>query len=297
MSPSSMSDRLYDSLIERFVNWTKECPDIRTALIVGSRARSDHPADEWADLDLIVVTTDPQRYLSSTDWLKEMGNPLLTFLEPTAAGGELERRALFEGMLDVDFSIIPKAKAEQVLESEISLEIANTFGRGVRVLVDKDNLVSDLIELISTAKREPSRLPSQSEFVEVVNDFLYHAVFTAKHLRRGELWWTITCLDCYMQRLMLRMMEWHAKASHGVNHETWFRGRFLEEWADPRVLKELRNTFARYDKADIKSALFAAMYLFRKMAVETSERLGFEYPIEVDNKITEWVKMCLTEKE
>lgn len=266
-------------------------------MIVGSRARSDHPADEWADLDIIMVTTDPQRYLSSVDWLKNIGNPLLTFLEPTATGDELERRVLFEGILDVDFAITPKDKAEQVLKSEVSPEIANMFGRGVRVLVDKDKMVSELEKLVSAVKRVPPRLPTENEFVEVVNDFLYHAVFTAKHLRRGELWWTSGCLDCYMQRLMLIMMEWHAKAVCGLNHETWFRGRFLEEWADPSVIKGLRSSFAHYDKDDIKRALLAAMSLFQEMAKETSNRLGFKYPAEVDMRITEWIKTCISEKE
>jgi aminoglycoside 6-adenylyltransferase len=299
MSAKSKSDvgGLYDLLIERFVKWADDCPDIRVALIVGSRARSDHPADEWADLDIIMVTIDPQLHLSSTDWLKNIGNPLLTFLEPTATGDELERRVLFGGMLNVDFSIIPKGKAEQVLRSEVSPEIANTFGRGVRVLVDKDNIASELRKLVSTVKRAPSRLPTENEFVEVVNDFLYHAIFTAKHLRRGELWWTVTCLDCYMQRLMLRMTESHAKAVYGLNHETWFRGRFLEEWAKPSVLKRLQSSFAHYDKEDIKHALLATMSLFQEMVKETSGRLGFKYAAEVDMKIMEWIKTCISEKE
>jgi hypothetical protein len=33
---------------------------IRAVGLVGSRARLDHPADEWSDLDLVLVATDPQ---------------------------------------------------------------------------------------------------------------------------------------------------------------------------------------------------------------------------------------------
>jgi hypothetical protein len=29
----------------------KKTDDIRAAFIIGSRARADHPADEWSDLD------------------------------------------------------------------------------------------------------------------------------------------------------------------------------------------------------------------------------------------------------
>jgi aminoglycoside 6-adenylyltransferase len=97
----------YEKLIQRFCEWAKERVDIRAGAVIGSRARLDHPADEWADLDLVILTTDPEFYLSTADWIKKLGKPLLTFIEFTPTGDGKERRVLFEGMLDVDFAIMP----------------------------------------------------------------------------------------------------------------------------------------------------------------------------------------------
>ena len=296
-------DKLYEQLIERFVKWAETCSDIRAAVIVGSRARVDQPADEWADLDIMVITRDPKRYTSTSDWIESIGNPLLTFVEPLPIGGEMECRVLFEGMLDVDFAIFPEERyrgIQQLLQGEIPPEIAaqasNVFGRGMRVILDKDGMLAQLRKLISSIETPNPRPPSQHEFLEVVNNFLYHAVFTAKHLRRGELWWTVTCLNCYMQRLLLRMMEWHAHTTHGWNYDTWFRGRFLEEWAHPQALKELRGAFAQYDEDDIKHALLAMMDLFRWIATETAEKLGFPYPAKADEHVTNWIRTCLSQR-
>lgn len=290
----------YERLVRRLVKWAETCPDIRAAVIVGSRARVDHPADEWADLDVLLVVLSPESYLSKIDWLGEIGNPVLTFLEPTATGGEMERRVLFEGMLDVDFSIVPKSKAQQLLRDgvppEVLADVSNTFGRGVRVLLDKDRMVAQLQKVLSSTKTLLPSPPTQREFLDVVSDFLYHAVFTAKHLRRGELWWAKMCCDCYMHRLLLRMIEWHARVTYGMNYDTWFRGRFLEKWADPRVLKELRSAFAHYDEEDVKRALLAVMGLFRWLATEISEKLGYSYPIDVDKHIAKWISNSLSVK-
>jgi aminoglycoside 6-adenylyltransferase len=210
----------------------------------------------------------------------------------------MERRVLFEAMLDVDFAIVPERNVQQLLQHgvplEMQTELFNVFGRGMRILVDKDKIGSQLQKIISSIETPTPRPPLQNEFLEVVNDFLYHAVFTAKHLRRGELWWTITCLNCYMQRLLFRMIEWHAKANYGWHHETWFRGRFLEEWADPRVLKGLQASFAHYDVEDIESALLAAIALFRLIAMETAERLNYPYPTKADQIVTDWIKQCFS---
>jgi aminoglycoside 6-adenylyltransferase len=144
--------------------------------------------------------------------------------------------------------------------------------------------------LVASAVAVPPVAPSQSEFLQVVSDFLYHAVFTAKHLMRGELWWAKMSSDCYMQHLLLRMIEWHARAKFGGNYDTWFRGRFLEKWADPQILRQMRDVFSHYDEADVRRGLLVSIGLFRALALETAERLGYSYLEEADALVTEWIK-------
>jgi len=287
----------YDQLIKRFTTWAEHVPDIRAAIVLGSRARKDAPADEWADLDIVIVTTNPEYYLLTSDWIQNMGTPLLTFLEPTATGGETERRVLFEGMLDVDFSIISKERVGQLLKEippDVAAQLADTFSRGIRVLVDKDGMIPQLLSRIPFGKTVSSFPPEKQEFYEVVSDFLYHAVWTAKHLRRGELWWAKGGCDSHMKWCLLTMVEWHARAIHGPDYDTWFRGRFLEKWAHPRVVKGLKDSFAYYNEKDVKRALLVTMDLFRWVAAETAEKLGYPSLDEADEKVTEWVKTCLS---
>jgi len=304
--PALEVKKSYEELVERFRKWAESHFDVRTAAIVGSRARVDHPADEWADLDIVIVTTDPEQYVSTSDWINNFGKPLLTFIEPTSTGDEKERRVLYEKMLDVDFAIIPQKRVQKLFQSfgqtiETSADtqglaqISNLLGRGVRVLIDKDGMTNQLGKFVAYIKEPSFHRPTQDEFLEAVNDFIYHTVFTAKHLRRGELWWTATCLDCHMQHLLLRMIEWHALATHDWKHDTWFRGRFLEEWANPKAVKALHKTFAHYDGKDIKRALLAAINLFHWLATETATMLSYPYPTEADKNVTEWTRTCISE--
>lgn len=293
------TERSYEELIERFHKWAENRLDIKAAVVIGSRARVDHAADEWADLDIVMITTDPKRYVSASDWIRNFGKPLLTFIEPTSTGDEEERRVLYEGMLDVDFAIVPLEKAQSLIQAgtdpQAAAQISNLLGRGMRVLIDRDGLADQLQMLVASTKETAPHRPKEDEFLKVVNDFIYHAVFTAKHLRRGEFWWAVTCLNCHMQQLVLQMMEWHTLATHDWKHDTWFRGRFLEEWAHPKAVERLRTAFARYDKEDIKLALFATTNLFRWLATETAAKLSYAYPAETDDHVTKWIRKCLSE--
>lgn len=292
---------LYERLIERFVNWAKARPDVRAAIIIGSRARVDHPADEWADLDMIVVTTNPQHYIATSEWISEIGKPMLTFIEETSDGDEKERRVLYEDMLDVDYAIFPAAKIEPFQKMDASAQVpnematllSNTFDRGMRVILDKDGLTERLKATVSMVGQPAPSLPTQDEFLQVVNDFLYHSVWTAKHVMRGELWWGLTCLNCRLAHLLQQMIEWQARATHGKDYDTWFRGRFLEMWADPEALKGLEKTFTHYSRQDVAVALKASIDLFRETALETAKKLGFRYPTDVDRTIAGWIESYL----
>lgn len=286
-----MTSLNYECLTQNFVNWAQAEADIRAAVLIGSRARTDHPADEWSDLDILMFAGYPERYVTSASWLERIGVPLLSFIERTP-GGDWERRTLFEGGLDVDIAINSVQALAYLAHNPLPLAVADILRRGTRPLVDKDGLVAQV-------QRQPLPVagafqpPTEAEFSNVTHDFWYHALWTAKHLRRGELWWAKSGCDIRLKELLRQMLEWHARATRGFSYDTWMRGRFLEEWADPRAVAALPGLFAHYDAGDIGRAILATMDLFRWLAAETAERWGYARPLEGEQAVTERVQQLM----
>ncbi len=111
-------------------------------------------------------------------------------------------------------------------------------------------------------------------------------------------------LRMYMKHLLLRMIEWHTRATNGWDYDTWHHGRFLERWADPRAVKGLRDAYAHYDEEeeeeeeeDVRRALLATMDLFRWLAIETAEQLSYPHPTLADEHATELARMLLAERD
>jgi aminoglycoside 6-adenylyltransferase len=274
-------------LLERFLEWASSRPDIRAAALVGSGAQADYPADEWSDLDIVFTTTGPRSYLSSSDWVQAVGNPWIVTVERAPSGEIVERRVLFEGGQDVDFIVL---LAGQVAACLRETPLGEIVVRGMRILLDKDGELSGL--KLPASGKEPHFAPPSSAFLETVNDFWYHAVWTAKKLRRGELWVGKSCCDVYMKGLLLHMIAWHARATQGEALNTWYNGRYLEQWAAPRVVEGLCACYAHYDRDDVWRALIATMDLFRWIAQETAEWLNLPYPADADRHAADWVIQC-----
>ncbi|CAG0971934.1 partial Aminoglycoside 6-adenylyltransferase, partial [Gammaproteobacteria bacterium] len=76
----------YAELEREFATWAQAQADMRAAIVVGSRARIDPPPDEWSDLDLIVFTTDMEKYAADRGWLDRFGPVTIAVLEHSRRG-------------------------------------------------------------------------------------------------------------------------------------------------------------------------------------------------------------------
>lgn len=258
--------------METFVRWAEARDDVRAVFLVGSRARTDSPADAWSDVDLALVVDEPDRYLGDERWVEAFGKPVLTLLEPTAVGRAFERRVLYEGGLDVDIAVFSPAWLEAAVEDP---ETASVIARGHRVLLDKIGL-ADLAARAASVE-QPRRLPDDRGFRELAADFWYHALWAARKLARGEILMAKRSVDGYLKERLLILFTWHARAGD-PELDTWHEARFFERWANPRAVEALRDAYARYDADEVRRALLATMDAFERFERETAERLGFNPP-------------------
>jgi aminoglycoside 6-adenylyltransferase len=263
-------------LVEAAVaEWAREREDVRAALVVGSQARTDMPADRWSDLDVVLFVDDPRRLADDATWVEEFGRPVLTFLESTAFGDRVERRVLYEHGEDVDF---PLLEAENWRALAALPEARALLGRGHRVLHDELGLEGVLEQALQETP-EPV-VPDAAMLRELASDFWYHALWAAKKLRRGEVFTAKGCLDGYLKARLVTLLEWHAGAVD-PSVDTWHGGRFLERWADPGALAALENAYARYDLRDVARALWETIDLWQGLEDETARRLGLQ--VELDH--------------
>jgi hypothetical protein len=62
-----------DAFLERIVGWAKTQADLLAIALVGSYARGSPGPD--SDVDLILLTVDPEAYLENQNWISEFGEP------------------------------------------------------------------------------------------------------------------------------------------------------------------------------------------------------------------------------
>lgn len=306
--PATLSEGM-DALEAKLLAWAKGHEDIRAVIIVGSRARTDHPADDWADLDVALATTQPKRYHADTGWIAEIAPVWTMYKDPSGT----TYHVLFEGGLDAGIAIIPIAPVKlatrvlPTLQRHPAISRALPFGvgkglerqlaavseyyrRGYRVLLDRDGTAEKFLSLFPPRATTTHKLPRAAQFQQTVDEFWFKVVWTAKHLWRGELWHTrASGSEGRLRELLLQMIEWHAWSTNGAEYETWSDGRFLEEWADPRALAYLPDALPKYDAASMQLGLIESADLFAWLSEETAEYLGFDYSPVLAKTVRRWI--------
>jgi aminoglycoside 6-adenylyltransferase len=252
--------------------------------VIGSRARQDHPADEWSDLDMIVFADDFGPYLANADWLNTFGEVWVWVRDwigtPASDAPCPEYLVVYEGGRKLDFAFFPVDELRRLVDGQL---LENVYRKGYRALVDKDGLAARLIPAPSTLP--PAEQPSPEAFETLNRQFWYAALQEARALRRGDLWGT-RLRDHAVKDHLLTMIEWHARARYGLDRDTWHSGRFMREWADPPVWEALYVAFGHFDADDSARALHATLVLFRRLSNETAQQWGYAYPARLDERIT-----------
>jgi aminoglycoside 6-adenylyltransferase len=303
-----------ERILSKMLDWATARDDLRAIAVVGSHARSDHRADEWSDLDVIVMARRPKHYLAGCHWLAEIETPSLALREPTVIGGQQISHVTFEGGTKADIVFVSSlafSLAGRVLEAlrchpsmvivlpttarnRLS-ELYDLLNRGFRFVLDKDR-IGDRLESAVVALPPPGP-PSEEEFLDVVKRFLNEQVSFALKMRRGEFFVTKTLGEARLMELLLQMIEWHTQVTSDRWSPVFERGRFLEEWAPPMVIERLRATFPHYDPVEIWQARLEALDLFRCLAEETGARLGYPYPTNLEETVMSWVRSQALEFE
>jgi len=126
-----------NSTLHKFQEWIKQQKDVLAVGIVGSHARGE--AREDSDIDVIILSQFPDRYITDISWVDKFGEIKRKFKEDWGVVQTI--RAYYEDGLEVEYSIAPKEWANINPVNEGTHRVVND---GMIILCDKEGLLEHL---------------------------------------------------------------------------------------------------------------------------------------------------------
>ncbi|MFC1841965.1 aminoglycoside 6-adenylyltransferase [Candidatus Dependentiae bacterium] len=285
-------------VIDKIIDWAKGQEPVKVLILTGSFAGKgptlrdesiDSPqgdrVDELSDYDIAIFTDDIEKYADDDSWIHKIEDVVV--YEPCQLYKNNKeyptRLVIYKDGLQVDFSLFDLDYLKYLTLLD---KLPVDYNLGYKILLDKDDVTKNLKS--PTYEYPFTKKPSKEAFELAISIFFFEAFKEAKALVRNDLWHA-KIRDWTTKEYLLRMIEWHEKAKHGWNYDTNCDGKRMQSWVDPSIWQKGHNIFAHFDKEDSFAALIPMINLFRELATEVAKILNYEYPNDVDEKVTKLI--------
>ncbi|HET6447410.1 MAG TPA: aminoglycoside 6-adenylyltransferase [candidate division Zixibacteria bacterium] len=299
---SSYIPSSYTDIESRLVNWASTSPDVRAIVVYGSRAlptppigeSASLPFDEFSDLDLVLFTISPSNFADNSKWLDTIAEVWLAGLENTGAG-DPEWFVLFSGGFKVDIILLALEEDVPLTHLMNASPYKQVFENGMRIIYESPE--DSAVKLHNPPVIPLTDSVQAVEFHHHVNLILMKVVKAMMLLRRGELFNSLSVLDCQLRPRVLELIMMHAKATGNDAPASKIQHRFLEQWINPDLLVDYSKTFSTYDPGRIRNALLASTRLVSRLASEIAEVAEIRFPDDGQSNTLNWLRFELENQQ
>ena len=266
-----------DEVLNQLHKWFQENENIRAAILTSSRVAPGATTDILSDYDIELYTTSLEPFRKNDTWLEKFGSIMVRWpYQPRSTFDKnwLTRLVLFKDGVRIDFQLTDHKQLEM-----------ERYDNGYQVLIDKDNLTINIPTPSYSA--HIIRKPSKKEYLTLVNEFWWDAIYVPKYLWRNELPFAKYMLDYILHyKFLQKIVEWYIGLDTEWSVNTGNCGKHFKNYLDAETWEEFEDTFAGSDIEENWEAFYNTILLFRKLAQIVGEALTYEYPIRIDTEVT-----------
>lgn len=247
----------------------------------GSRTNDHAPKDEFQDYDVVYLVDNLENLISDLSWLDQFGKRIIE--QEVGLGQRRLYLMLFEDGNRIDLTLCSKVHIKEWIESE-----ANFI-----VLEDPKGL---FVPHSPTPQRYWTSPASETDFEKTCNEFWWVSAYVVKGICRKQVIYATDHLYGICQQEFLKILAWQVASDRG-KVDIGKNYKYLFNYLPAEQKKEFSNLldFSSLDK--ITQSLFATMEFFHREAQYLAKKLGFDYDMEVAEKMIEYAKERLETNE
>lgn len=275
-------------VLEQLVAWGSMQPLIRAMILTSTRCRPDGPVDLLSDYDLILAVSDIGSFAFEDAWINGYGKPMTRWGDQNKMHDLTTyfRSAIYQNYVKVDYSIWP---VDLLARIEAAAALPDQLDVGYRVLLDKDQ--STARWLPPSYRAHIPRKPTQAEYQALVEEFWWVATYVAKSLWRDDLIFARWTLDCDLKlEATRRMLEWRIEIDQNWSVKPGIYGRGLGQLLPVSLWSVFAGTYGGLSVEESWTALDQVIGLFRQIAAEVGNALGYSYPQQVDEQVSAYLQ-------
>jgi len=267
-------------VIKEILDFANEENKVRAVMMNGSRVNPNAIKDIMQDYDVVFFVTDleSQSYKINHNWIERFGELVILQQNDFEEGAYIIMMQFKDGVrIDLSFRDIKKVQ-ESVMEDSLT-----------KILMDKDGIIPPLPQ--SNDSTYHVQKPTEKEFDMVMNEAWWIQSYVAKGIWRDELPLAKYMFDVILMDCVREMLSWHIAMNNDWSINVGKCGKWFKRYLPEELYKEFTELYPTTAYEEMWVSLFKVGEFIRKIGTEVGEKLGYNYPIEDDERVTEFLKM------
>jgi len=250
---------------------------VEAVAMSGSRTDTKAPKDEFQDYDVVYVVDDLDNLTSDLAWLDRFGNRLIE--QYNVLGHRRIYLMLFEDGNRIDLTLCPKDHIQEWVDSEADYT----------VLKDEKGLFESYT---TSPQRYWTNPASPIDFEKACNEFWWVSAYVVKGICRKQVIYATDHLYGICQQELLKVLAWQVASDNGTV-DIGKNYKYLFQYLPAEKEKEFSNLLDFSSVEKLTQSLFTTMQLFHQEAQFLAQTMGFDYDMEVAEKMIQYAEKRL----
>ena len=265
----------------RLILQVAENIQVEAVAMSGSRTDTKAPKDEFQDYDVVYIVDDLDTLMSDLAWLEQFGTRIIE--QHNILGNRRLYLMLFEDGNRIDLTLCPKDHIQEWVDSEA----------GFTVLEDEKGLFEPYSPSLGRYWTNPA---SQTDFEKACNEFWWVSAYVVKGICRKQAIYATDHLYGICHQELLKVLAWQIASDRG-KVDIGKNYKYLFKYLPAEKEKEFSNLLDFSSSDKITQSLFATMELFHQEAQFLAQKMGFDYDMEVAEKMMRYAEERLKMKK
>lgn len=266
-------------LILRFVN---EDERVRAAVMNGSRINPKVDADIFQDYDIVFIVTALDEFVRDRSWIEQFGQLIIMQTPDEHALSPSDRECfaflmLFEDGNRLDLTLHSLENVNDYVPESLSVS-----------LMDKDGILAELPPPNDGDHRIAR--PTAKEFSSCCNEFWWVSTYVAKGLWRRQPPYANYMFEHPVRDMLSLMLKWYIGTQTNFTANVGAFGKHFETHLSTRIWNQYLKTFSDANYQHMWESVFEMCDLFREIATTVAERLHYDYPVDDDRRVTDYLR-------
>ena len=250
---------------------------VEAVAMSGSRTDTKASKDEFQDYDVVYVVDDLDNLTRDPSWLDQFGTRIIE--QHNVLGNRRLYLMLFEDGNRIDLTLCPKDHIQEWVDSEADYT----------VLKDEKGL----FEFYTTSPQRYWTNPaSPIDFEKACNEFWWVSAYVVKGISRKQVIYETDHLYGICQQELLKVLAWQVASDNGTV-DIGKNYKYLFQYLPTEKEKEFSALLDFSSVEKITQSLFSTMNLFHREAQILAQKMGFDYDMEVAEKMIDYAEKRL----